>query len=152
MSAIETLLRQPAAQAVGWALLQFVWQGAAVGALTALVLRAAAQRRRRALRRRGDRPRADADDAGGRRRPEVPVVAATNPAPPTSRHGRGGRAPCRSDPRGLASGRAAPLSASSISSPAASLLERVQSVRVEPLLPTLILVWLSGVACSVCVC
>ena len=38
MIAIETLLRQPAAQAVGWALLQFVWQGAAVGALTALVL------------------------------------------------------------------------------------------------------------------
>ena len=38
MSAIETLLRQPAAQAVGWALLQFVWQGAAVGVLTALVL------------------------------------------------------------------------------------------------------------------
>ena len=36
MSAIETLLSQPAAQAVGWALLQFVWQGAAVGAVTAL--------------------------------------------------------------------------------------------------------------------
>ena len=38
MTAIEILLRQPAAQAVGWALLQFVWQGAAVGALTALAL------------------------------------------------------------------------------------------------------------------
>ena len=38
MTAIETLLRQPAAQAVGWALLQFVWQGAAVGVLTALAL------------------------------------------------------------------------------------------------------------------
>src|SRR5260221_12874136 len=38
MTAIETLLRQPAAQAVGWALLQFVWQGAAVGALTGLAL------------------------------------------------------------------------------------------------------------------
>ena len=38
MTAIETLLRQPAAQAVGWALLQFVWQGAVVGALTALAL------------------------------------------------------------------------------------------------------------------
>ena len=38
MAAIETLLRQPAAQAVGWALLQFVWQGAVVGALTALAL------------------------------------------------------------------------------------------------------------------
>src|SRR3954464_15678268 len=38
MPAIETLLRQPAAQAVAWALLQFVWQGAAVGAITALAL------------------------------------------------------------------------------------------------------------------
>jgi len=29
MPAIETMLRQPAAQAMGWALLQFVWQGTA---------------------------------------------------------------------------------------------------------------------------
>jgi beta-lactamase regulating signal transducer with metallopeptidase domain len=40
MAAIDTWLRQPAAQAVGWALLQFVWQGAAVGVLTALALAA----------------------------------------------------------------------------------------------------------------
>jgi hypothetical protein len=38
MPAIETMLRQPAAQAMGWALLQFVWQGTAVGALTAVAL------------------------------------------------------------------------------------------------------------------
>src|SRR3954463_3539836 len=38
MTAIETVLRQPAAQATAWALLQFVWQGAAVGVLTALAL------------------------------------------------------------------------------------------------------------------
>ena len=38
MPGIETLLRQPEAQAVAWALLQFVWQGAAVGALTAVAL------------------------------------------------------------------------------------------------------------------
>src|SRR3954471_5468833 len=38
--AIEPLLRQPAAQAVGWALLQFVWQGAAIGVLTAAALAA----------------------------------------------------------------------------------------------------------------
>ena len=43
-SAIDTyatyaaLLRQPAAQAVAWALLQFVWQGTAIGAVTALAL------------------------------------------------------------------------------------------------------------------
>src|SRR5512145_3277080 len=40
MSAIEALLMQPAAQAIGRALLQFVWQGAAIGALIALALAA----------------------------------------------------------------------------------------------------------------
>jgi beta-lactamase regulating signal transducer with metallopeptidase domain len=35
MTAIDILLQQPAIEAVGWALLQFVWQGALVGALTA---------------------------------------------------------------------------------------------------------------------
>jgi BlaR1 peptidase M56 len=38
MSAIEQVLREPAAQAIGWALLHFVWQGTLVGALIALVL------------------------------------------------------------------------------------------------------------------
>src|SRR5919109_3892366 len=39
MSAIE-LMHQPAAQAISWALLQFVWQGALIGALTATALAA----------------------------------------------------------------------------------------------------------------
>ena len=38
MSAIDQLLREPAAEAIGWALLHFIWQGTLVGALTALVL------------------------------------------------------------------------------------------------------------------
>ena len=38
MSAIEHLLREPAAQAIGWALLHFIWQGTLVAALTGLVL------------------------------------------------------------------------------------------------------------------
>jgi beta-lactamase regulating signal transducer with metallopeptidase domain len=38
MSAIESLVRQPAAQAIGWALLHFVWQGALIGVLTAAAL------------------------------------------------------------------------------------------------------------------
>ena len=38
MSAIENLLREPAAQAIGWALLHFVWQGALIGVLTAAAL------------------------------------------------------------------------------------------------------------------
>src|SRR5215471_21056253 len=35
---IDPLLRQPAAQALAWALLQFVWQGALVGGVTAAAL------------------------------------------------------------------------------------------------------------------
>ena len=38
MSTIDLLMRQPVAQAVGWALLQFVWQGAVLGMLTAALL------------------------------------------------------------------------------------------------------------------
>jgi beta-lactamase regulating signal transducer with metallopeptidase domain len=38
MSAIDHLLREPAAQAIGWALLHFIWQGTLVAALTAVAL------------------------------------------------------------------------------------------------------------------
>ncbi|MBA2301975.1 MAG: hypothetical protein H0W08_05020, partial [Acidobacteria bacterium] len=40
MTAIDSVLRQPAVQAIGWTLLHFVWQGALVGLLAALALRA----------------------------------------------------------------------------------------------------------------
>ena len=38
MTATEMLLREPAAQAIGWALIQFVWQGALIGLITAAAL------------------------------------------------------------------------------------------------------------------
>jgi bla regulator protein blaR1 len=38
MIGIDEMFRQPVAQALGWALLQFVWQGALVGLLTAALL------------------------------------------------------------------------------------------------------------------
>ena len=38
MSATEALLHQPIAQAIAWALLQFIWQGALIGVLTATAL------------------------------------------------------------------------------------------------------------------
>ena len=38
MIAIDEMLRQPMAQALGWALLQFLWQGALIGVLTAALL------------------------------------------------------------------------------------------------------------------
>ncbi|HVL68644.1 MAG TPA: M56 family metallopeptidase, partial [Vicinamibacterales bacterium] len=39
MIAIDTMLREPAVQAVGWALLHFVWQGTLIAAVTAAALR-----------------------------------------------------------------------------------------------------------------
>ena len=38
MSVIEPLLRQPAAQAIGWALLHFLWQGTLVAGIAAVLL------------------------------------------------------------------------------------------------------------------
>jgi len=38
MNAIDLLLHQPAVEAVGSALLQFIWQGALIGVLTAVAL------------------------------------------------------------------------------------------------------------------
>ena len=39
MNATEALFHQPAAQAVGWALLHFVWQGALIGLAAFVLLR-----------------------------------------------------------------------------------------------------------------
>ena len=38
IDALAALFRQPVAQAVAWALLQFVWQGTAIAAVTAAAL------------------------------------------------------------------------------------------------------------------
>src|SRR5687768_14189753 len=38
MTAVEMLLNQPVAQAIGWALVHFVWQGALIAAVTSLLL------------------------------------------------------------------------------------------------------------------
>ena len=40
LDALVRITTEPAAQAIGWALLQFVWQGALIGALTAATLAA----------------------------------------------------------------------------------------------------------------
>ena len=79
MSEMATLVRQPVAQAIGWALLQFVWQGALIGGLTALAL--AALRRSAADVRYvvgDDRAVADADDAGRHRHAVVARGRARN--------------------------------------------------------------------------
>src|SRR5688572_7532486 len=38
MTAVEMLLHQPVAQAIGWALVHFVWQGTLIAAVTGLLL------------------------------------------------------------------------------------------------------------------
>jgi hypothetical protein len=40
MTAVEALLNQPVAQAIGWALVHFVWQGTLIAAVTGLLLAA----------------------------------------------------------------------------------------------------------------
>ena len=54
MTGIERLLQEPAAQAIGWALLHFVWQGTVVALLAAVAL--ALMRRSDATRVTSSRP------------------------------------------------------------------------------------------------
>ncbi len=140
MTAIETLLRQPAAQAVGWALLQFVWQGAAVGVLTALALLA--------LRRSASDVRYVVAAIGLALMLTLPVVSGVQKFQAV-----------RAEPAAGAVASASPFVRSGVSQPprvteraetpggaAHSPVWRAPSVRVEPLLPTLILVWIAGVS------
>ena len=151
MTAIETLLRQPAAQAVGWALLQFVWQGAVVGALTALALLAL---RRSASDVRyvvvGDRPRADADAAGRERRAEAAGAAGRR-----ERRGRGPGAVSRPGRRTRAlkltavrrrCGPCRPAERRPAAGPPRRCRARPRRCAIERLLPTLILIWIAGVS------
>jgi beta-lactamase regulating signal transducer with metallopeptidase domain len=164
MTAIETLLRQPAAQAVGWALLHFVWQGAAVGALTALALLA--------LRRSASDVRYVVAAIGLALMLTLPVVggvqkfqtlradaavAAAVPASPLVRaneHSLDVSPPARAtavfrgrDPRPYSAYSAySAAGAETSGSAAASPVLRVAAVRIEPLLPTLLLVWIAGVS------
>ena len=72
MIEIDETLRQPMAQALGWALLQFLWQGALIGVLDGRAPGVvAAERRRRAVRGLDRGARADADHAGRHGDPDL---------------------------------------------------------------------------------
>jgi beta-lactamase regulating signal transducer with metallopeptidase domain len=145
MPAIETMLRQPAAQAMGWALLQFVWQGTAVGALTAVALLA--------LRRSAADIRYVVAAIGLALMLTLPVVSGVQKfqalrADPD--------APVQAPDASIASpdGGSRALSPASRVQAASDMpgraarppvLSLVPSVRVEPLLPTVMLVWIIGV-------
>jgi beta-lactamase regulating signal transducer with metallopeptidase domain len=149
MTAIESLLRQPAAQAVGWALLQFVWQGTAVGALTALALLA--------LRRSASDVRYVVSAVGLALMLTLPVVSgvqklqalragasAAAVVPASSVVRADGRVPGVDPSTGA---RHVPAGRETAGVGSASAVSRaIASMRIEPLLPTLILIWIAGVS------
>jgi beta-lactamase regulating signal transducer with metallopeptidase domain len=164
MPAIETWLQQPAAQAVGWALLQFVWQGAAVGALTALALLA--------LRRSASDVRyvvssiglalmltlpivtgvqkyqallREAETAAIASTTDVVAAADTSRLKPGATYGtRSGNQPTRgADAFRL---KAEATGASAKGSADGSLIARVRSLQLEGFLPMLMPLWLTGVS------
>ena len=153
--AIDTLLRQPAAQAIGWALLQFVWQGAAVGVLTAIALMA--------LRRSAADVRYVVASIGLALMLTLPTVSGVQKvqALRASEDAAIDAAIAASNLTARAEGRSRELGPVSpatrgtpdtgtfdraLNTPGGGLVRLMQSVRrVEPLLPTLILVWIVGV-------
>jgi beta-lactamase regulating signal transducer with metallopeptidase domain len=155
MPAIDTLLRQPAAQAIGWALLQFVWQGAAVGVLTAIALMA--------LRRSAADVRYVVASIGLALMLTLPAVSGVQKfqALRASEDAAIDAAIAASNLTARAEGRARELGPASratrgapdsgtfdgaLRAPGGGLGRLMPSVRrVEPLLPTLILIWIVGV-------
>jgi beta-lactamase regulating signal transducer with metallopeptidase domain len=147
MNAIESLLGQPAAQAIGWALLHFIWQGALIGALTALALGA--------LRKGAADVRYVVAAIGLSLMLTLPAVTAAQlwrsmpPAHP---------APTRTIDRpssALATPPQEPVVAPVSSTARAGLPVSIggaigesiaESIQVEPWLPVLVLAWLCGVA------
>jgi len=147
MPAIESLLRQPAAQAVAWALLQFVWQGAAIGVLTALAFAA--------LRRSASDVRYVVGAIALALMLTLPVVTGVQKYQ-ALRDARASDATAAAvwqrQPAAIQSP-ASPLPAAATIFPeiasadaGAKLMARLAAIPVDRLLPTLMLVWLIGVS------
>jgi beta-lactamase regulating signal transducer with metallopeptidase domain len=144
MTAIE-LLDQPAAQAIGWALLQFLWQGALVGALTAGALAV--------LRRNGPDVRYVVATIGLTLMVTMPIVTAVQTWRSAAAHEASARVadfsavpvesirPVAARPSESRASADAPLPASETSAPPSP-----SRLRVEPWLPLLLAIWLSGVS------
>jgi beta-lactamase regulating signal transducer with metallopeptidase domain len=148
MTAVEMLLHQPVAQAVGWALVHFVWQGTLIAAVTGLLLMA--------LRR-------SAADV----RYVVATIALTLMVTlPTVTAVQAWRTATASVAQSAVAEAASPLAAgvtaqravdaleapAAAETPAPSLVESfspldrtIRRVRVEPWIPALLFVWLCGV-------
>ena len=150
MSAIETLLRQPAAQVIGWALLHFIWQGALIGVLTAGALAA--------LRRSAADVRYVVATIALSLMLTLPVVTALQVwraqpaglAPQTTSACGSGCEQATPPSAQVSSARGVSASASvpdgPAAAPSAAPSGMLPGVRVEPWLPLLVLGWLCGVA------
>ena len=145
MLAIEPLLQQPAAQAVGWALLQFVWQGAAIGLVTAIALSA--------LRRSASDVRYVVGTIGLALMLTLPVVTGVQKFQALSAEAGAESAAAPALAQTAPTTSRAPSSAAAIAEAPASatawtpgLLARMRDLRFEPLIPTLMVIWLAGVA------
>jgi beta-lactamase regulating signal transducer with metallopeptidase domain len=153
LNAIENVLSQPAAQATAWALLQFVWQGAAVGALTAMALAA--------LRRSASDVRYVVASIGLALMLTLPIVSGVQRFQALNADAGSAQtiasAPTQSDTTAAAIGRvrerrvdaadkASAAAAASDHAPRIAWLDSLKTVSFEPLLPVLMLAWLLGVA------
>ena len=140
MSGIERLLGEPAAQAIGWALLHFIWQGALVGVLTAAVLAC--------LRRGAADVRYVVSTIGLSLMLTLPTVTAvqlwrastSHRVPNTDTSHVSTPATVVSTEQRLADQSPAGRASSSLRSPL------IDEIRVESWLPALVLTWLCGVA------
>ena len=140
MSAIENLLRQPAAQVIGWALLHFLWQGALVGGLTAMALAG--------LRRSAADIRYVVSTIALSLMLTLPAVTVAqlwrSPAatPAASSSEPGGMAPvagAATAPAGL------PTTTGAVTDNSAAGAARGRSLNIEPWLPAFVLAWVCGV-------
>jgi len=140
MSAIEALLTQPAANAIGRALLQFVWQGVLIGGITAAVLMA--------LRRSAADIRYVVATIGLSLMLTVPVVTAVQSWRALARTDAGPQTTRLSvvppSPRAASSGIPAPPVEPGIRAEASR--SEARPVPVTPWTWMLVLVWLCGVA------
>ena len=157
MTAIDVWLRAPAARAIGWALLQFLWQGAGVALLTALALLA--------LRRSASDVRYVVSSialavmltltlvTGVQRYQSLRSTTASAAAVGTLIHDRV-RVAANGD-RFLVDPLASPgtsrgtrdgAEGSTAASDVAAIISRLRGLGTESLLPTLMLIWLGGVS------
>lgn len=141
MTAIDTLLREPVVQAVGWALLHFIWQGALVGAGAALALRL--------LRHGAADVRYVVAAIALTLMATMPVVTGVQAWRAASVQGDaviGPASPLPAATAGRSPLEAAAQGAGPCADAARCAQPSVSGLRVEPFLPALVLTWMAGVA------